>query len=332
MAAVHQIVVLGASFAGLSVAQGLLKDVLPQITNQKFKVVQIAPNEEFFWKIGAPRVVVNPKSLPLDKALLPIAPHFQKYSAEQYQFIKAAASSIDASTKTVHLDTNATVQYDSLIISTGTYFNSPLWSISSGKEALVNAIKEMNEKIPSAETIVVAGGGPAGIETAGELGELYGKKKEITLLSGSPALLNRLQNKKVGQDAQGRLEKQGVKVIHDNVRVTSHTTEGGKEVLQLSNGQTMTADVYIEAVGDKPNSKFAPPEWLSPDGKIKTDPQTLRLDVPGVTGVYVYGTVASYSNGSIGDVMFAKKPVLETLRLDLQGEGMLCLIHEFHRS
>ena len=178
----------------------------------------------------------------------------------------------------------------------------------------------MHSKIPSAESILVAGGGPAGVETSGELGELYGKKKELTLLSGTTNLLNRLNNKNVGKDAEGRLTKMGVKVIH-GVQVTSHKSQDGKEVLQLSNGETKTVDVYIEAIGDKPNSSFVPQEWLTDRGQVKTDPQTLRVDAPNATGVYCYGTVASYSNGSIADVMFAKKAILETLRLDLSGTG-----------
>ncbi|KAJ9612065.1 hypothetical protein H2200_003660 [Cladophialophora chaetospira] len=319
----HTIVIIGASFGGLAVAHGLLKTVLPQVANggkQSYKVVQIAPNDEFFWKIGAPRVIANPQSLPLEKAMIPIAPGFKAYSKEQYEFIKAYATSIDTSSKTVHTSTSAAVRYDSLVIASGTSFESNIWSITHGSEPLKEAIKEIHEKLPAAGTILVAGGGAAGTETAGELGEVYGKKKEITLLSGSTRLLSRLQNKKMGADAQSRLEKMGVKVLHD-LRVTEHTTENGKEVLKLSNGETKTVDVYIEATGDKPNSKFVPQEWLDDKQKVKTDPQTLRLGVPGVTGVYVFGSVGSYSDGAVLDIKFATGAILESIKLDLQGKG-----------
>ncbi|OAP56916.1 hypothetical protein AYL99_09028 [Fonsecaea erecta] len=320
----HTIVIIGASFAGLSVAHGLLKTVLPQVsTGEKkaYKIVQISPSDEFYWKIGAPRLIGNPKSLPLDKALIPIPPGFKAYSKEQYQFIKAYVTSIDPSSRTVHTSTSDAIHYDSLVIASGTSFASNLWSISDGSESLKAAISEIHKKIPSAESILIAGGGAAGVETAGELGEVYGRKKEITILSGTTSLLSRLHNKKMGQDAQSRLEKMGVKVINDNVRVVEHTTEGGKEVLKLSNGETKTVDVYIEATGDKPNSKFVPQEWLDDKQRVKTDPHTLRLDVPGVTGVYCIGTVASYSDGSILDVKFAAPALLESIKLDLQGKG-----------
>ncbi|OAL37810.1 hypothetical protein AYO20_02987 [Fonsecaea nubica] len=320
----HTIVIIGASFAGLNIAHNLLKTILPQLSSAEkraYKVVQIAPNDEFYWKIGAPRVLGNPKSLPLEKALIPIAPAFKAYSAEQYEFIKAHVTSIDPSSRTVHTSTSNAVHYDSLIIASGTSFASPLWSVTDGSEPLKTAISEIHKKLPDAESILIAGGGAAGVETAGEFGEVYGKKKEITLLSGSTSLLPRLHNKKVGHDAQSRLEKMGVKVINNSVRVVEHTTEGGKEVLKLSNGETKTVDIYIEATGDKPNSKFVPQEWLDDAQRVKTDPHTLRLDVSGVTGVYCIGSVASYADGSILDVKFAAPALLESIKTDLQGKG-----------
>jgi apoptosis-inducing factor 2 len=326
--ATHTIVVIGASFAGLGAAQHLLKDVIPQVSNggkNAYKVVQIAPNDEFFWKIGAPRVIGNPKSLPLEKALIPIAPGFKQYSKEQYEFIKAYVTSIEPASRTVHTSTSQAIHYDSLVISSGTKFTSQdnIWSVSDGVEPLKEAIHKLHEKIPAAQSILIAGGGPAGIETAGELGEVYGAKKEITLLSGTTNLLPRISNKAAGRDAQSRLEKMGLKVINDNVRVTEETTEGGKYVLKLSNGETKTVDVYINATGDKPNSSFVPQEWLNESRQIKTNPNTLRLDVPGVEGVYVYGSVGSYSNGSIFDIKFAQGALLETIKQDLLGKGML---------
>ena len=322
MASNHSIVIIGGSFAGLTVASNLLRDIIPSLSKDKtYKVTVVNPSEEFFWKIGAPRTIINPDSLPLTKTLLPIRPHFEKYG-EQFELIVAKAESIDHATKSVRLSTGSSVNYNTLVISSGTGFNNHLWSTTPGTDALRSALSEIHAKLPTAETILIAGGGPAGVETAGELGDRFGAgKKDITLLSGTDNLLNRLSNKNVGKDAQQRLEKFGIKVIH-GVQVTGNKTEGGKEVLQLSDGSTRTVDIYIPAVGDKPNSGFVPREWLTDKNQVKTDAATLRLDVPGVEGVYVYGTVASYSDGSIADVMFAKKAVLETLRSDLSGTGM----------
>jgi apoptosis-inducing factor 2 len=320
---VHQVVIIGASFGGIPAAHGLLKEVFPALSasrKQKYKVVIIAPNDHFYWKIGAPRMIVQPHLLPLEKVLLPIADGFKQYSQDQLEFVQAFATSIDPKTNTVSTSTNQTVHYDSLIIASGTTFATSAWTTSNGLDALKSDLAELHKELPAATSILVAGGGAVGTETSGELGEVYGSKKDITLLSGSSQLLPRLKNKNVGRDAEARLAKFGVKVVH-NVRVTSWSkTADDRTVLKLSDGKEKTVDVYIEATGDRPNSKFVPEAWLTSKGFVKTDGPTLRLDVPDVHNVYCLGSVGSYSDGSVLDTKFALKALLESIRLDIIGK------------
>jgi len=323
MAVPHQFVVIGASFAGLTITHGLLRDILPTLSNgngQSYKVILINPTEEFLWKVGVPRVLVKPAVLPLEKALLPIQPAFERYGPQQLEFVKAYATRIDPASRTIQLSTNDAVRYDSLVICSGTNASTNIWSTTPGSDALRVAIQNIHDKLPDAQTVLVAGGGPAGVETAGELGEVYGGQKDIMLLSGTTNLLNSLNNKKIGQDAEHMLKNMGVRVIH-NVRVSSHEAKGEQELVRLSNGETKTVDVYIEAVGDKPNSSFVPIEWRDKTGRVKCDPQTLRLNVAGVASVYCYGAVGSYSDGSVLDIAFGKRAILESIKLDLEGHG-----------
>lgn len=316
--ATHTVVVIGASFGGLPVAHALLKDVLPTC-GKDYKLVLINPSEEFFFKVSAPRAVTRPDMLPLDKALLNFLPTFQQYG-DKFQFIKGKATAIEPAARTVSTNTGDSIHYDQLVIASGTIFDNDLWSTARGSEALVAEIKNLQSKLPNASSILIAGGGPTGTETAGELGEAYGGKKEITLLSGSDRLLSRLQNQKPSQSAQSMLEKMGVNVIH-NVRVTATQKEGEKQVLTLSNGETKTVDVYIGAAGDKPCSSFVPKEWLNEQNKVKTDPNTLRVDAPEARGVYCVGSVASYSDGGILDTKMAYTACVESVKLDLSGAG-----------
>jgi apoptosis-inducing factor 2 len=318
--AAHQIVIIGASFGGIPTAHGLLKDILPPLQTsgkQKYKVILISPSAKFFWKIGAPRAIVNPNALPTEKVLVNIADGFKSYPTDQYEFVQAFVNSIDPVSQTLQTSLSTSIHYDSLVIASGTSFSSPLWHISRGAEPLAAALKDIHERLPNASSVLVVGGGPAGVETAGELGETYGGKKEITIISGGDRLLPRLKNASAGKDAENRLTKMGVKVINGGLKATSSTPKGDKTVVKLSDGKEMVVDVYIEATGDRPNNSFVPEAWLNAQGYVKTDPQTLRLDVPDVRHVYCIGTVASYSDGSILDTKFALKPLLESIRLDL---------------
>lgn len=320
---VHQVVIIGASFGGIPAAHGLLKDVFPALSasgKQKYRVVLIAPNDQFYWKIGAPRLIVKPDALPMGKALIPIAEGFKQYPKDQYEFIHAFATSIDPNARTVATSSNTIIHYDSLVIASGTTYANSVWTTSNGMDALRADLADLHDRLPAASSIVVAGGGAVGVETLGELGEVYGRKKEMTLLSGSIQLLPRLGNKAVGKDAEARLTKQGVKVIH-NVRVASTKKTATNQIsLRLSDGSEMVVDVYIDATGDKPNNSFVPKQWLNEKGYVKTNGATLRMDVPGLQNVYCVGAVGSHSDGSALDTKFSMKALVESMRLDLGGK------------
>lgn len=321
----HQIVFIGGSYGALPPAHTLLTSVLPKLTSttsQTYKITLISSSSDFYWKVGSPRTIVNPSALPISKVLLPIAPEFAKYSAEQFEFIHAFAEKLDPVAKVIALSTGMNVHYDTLIIASGTSFISPIWSVANGSDATRTALEAIHARLPTAKSVLVAGGGAAGVETAGELGALYGKSKQITLLSGSTQLLSKLNNAKTGRMAQQKLESMGVKVVNDALKVTSAEREGEATVLKFSNGSVQSVDVFIEATGDRPNSKFVPEAWLNAKGFVKTEGTTLRLAVEGVKGVYCIGSVGSYSDGSIFDTTFAKNALVESIRLDLLELGM----------
>ena len=322
MEPVHNIVIIGASFAGLTVAHGLLRHVLPALKAQdrSYRVTIISPSPYFYWKIGAPRTIVNPSALPVDKVLVPIADAFSIYPKEQYDIVQALVTRVDSESRTVCTDKDGEFRYDSLVICSGTTFASPLWSLSHGTEKLKAGLDDISRRLPSAETVVIAGGGAAGVETAGEMGHVYGGKKDITVYSGASQLLGKLQNKAAGKGAEAGLRKMGVNVVH-GAKILSSTRDGDKYVLQLKNRKMITVDVYIDATGDKPNASFLPSDWLDEKGFVKVNSQTLELDVQSVAGVYAFGSVGSYSDGGLLHVRFAAKALLESIRLHLQGQG-----------
>lgn len=263
---------------------------------------------------------MNPSALPVGKALIPIAHAFSVYQKEQYEIVEAFVTRVDPQSRTVYTDRDGKHHYDSLVICSGTTSAAPLWSLSRGTEELKAGLEDISKRLPSAKTVVVAGGGAAGVETAGELGHVYGGKKNITIYSGTSQLLGRLRNKGAGIDAEAVLNKMGVNVVN-GVKVLSSTHDGDKDLLQLSSGEMVTADAYIDATGDIPNASFLPSDWLNDKGYVKVNEQTLELDVQGVTGVYAFGSVGSYSDGGLLHVRFAIKPLLESIRRHCIGQG-----------
>ena len=322
----HNVVIIGGSFGGLDVAHRLLKTVFPSLrttTGKNYKVTMLTNSSKFFFKIGAPRALINPAKLPLDQALMDIAPGFEQYGAA-YQLVLGYAIAVDPTAKTVSYsgtegNASGSLSYDSLVIASGTSFDGPLWTASSGWEKLEAAYKEIHAKLETAKTMIIAGGGPTGVETAAEVAVRFKKQIDVTLLSGTTRLVTSIKNVAFSQAAETRLTKLGVKVKH-NVRVVSHSQNpDGSTTVVLNNGESRAVDIYIPALGDrdKGNSAFVPDNWLTKDRSIKTVSSTLRLDVADVQDVYVIGAVGSYSDGGVTDIILGGyQTVCESFRTD----------------
>ena len=176
--AVHNMVVVGANFGGTGVAHYLLRHTIPALEAQNnqtttYKVILISPSTHFFWKIGAPRVLSKPDQIPFSKAFLPLDDGFKQYSSEKFTLVLGSATALDEERRVVTVEPRApasttSVSYDSLVIATGTTSTSPLWTLHGSHEATVKAMEEVHQLLPKASTILIAGGGPAGVETAGE--------------------------------------------------------------------------------------------------------------------------------------------------------------------
>ena len=121
----HNIVVLGGNFAGVSAAHYILRHVLPLLNNEKsaYKVTLISPSDHTFFKVGVPRALVSSPDLERPFASIPDA--LQNYKPSEFSFIQGEAVGVDETTKTVSVKStgnskDSSTQYDSLVIATGT--------------------------------------------------------------------------------------------------------------------------------------------------------------------------------------------------------------------
>ncbi|KAI9679550.1 MAG: hypothetical protein M1817_005572 [Caeruleum heppii] len=324
MADAHDIVILGASFAGSNIAHAILRNIIPAITSKvpnapTYKVHLISSSTHFFWVVGSPRALVSADLVPLDKSFFPIADGFRDYPPERFSFVHGTVQNVDTERRKISVRSSATsrqdlISYDTLIIATGASSVSPLWSVKEGHEKTRNAFSDMHARLPSAKSILIAGGGPAGTETAGELASQFGTSKDITILSGSERLLGQARPA-MGQNAEKYLKNMGVTVIHGKRVTASESTGSGQTRVQLIDGTSSTVDIYIDATGLYPNTQFMT-TGLSSTGSIITDPHTMRVPSAGPR-VYAIGPCASHSNGTILELWDSIPPFLSILEYDL---------------
>jgi NADH dehydrogenase FAD-containing subunit len=346
MAEQKNVLILGASYAGLSSAHYFLKHVLPVLPDSKsYKVTLVNPSSHFFARPAAPRAVAATKLMPPEKIFWDIAAGFKQYTAEQFAFVEGTATDMDPAARTVTIalagKETITIPYYTLILATGTRPASALLGMQTTHHVAKEAHAIFNEALPTAKSIIIAGGGPAGVETAGELGEalngvagwftakLVNPKVQITVITGDKKLLPALRPA-LATKAEKYLNKMGVEVVY-NTKVESVTPQGAGELdtasnnlekvtakatITLSNGETKDADLYIPATGVKPNTEFLPKTLLTEKGYVDMNTTTLRVEKAG-DRVYAVGDCGSYTRGGVMDIYDAVPVVLTNVKRDL---------------
>ena len=279
----------------------------------------VSPSTHFYWKIGAPRALINKELLPQDTIFKPIKEGFSSYTS-QFTYLQGTATSVAAPAGTVTVkkgdSTEDTIHYNSLIICTGTSSNSPLWSLNGEHALSQEALTKMHTLLPHAKSIVIAGGGAVGVETAGEIAAAYPQAK-ITILSGGSSLLARAPSTSMGKAAEARLKTMSVDVVH-NLRAKSREETADKQVkLAMDDGSNRVTDLYLDCTGGKPNTGFVPSDWLDERKLIKVDPDTFRVKGSDNGNVYAVGDAADYSNQTYMYLDAAVAPVCSSLGVDV---------------
>ncbi|KAJ3527927.1 hypothetical protein NM208_g10464 [Fusarium decemcellulare] len=286
------VVILGAGWAGLPTAHKLLKHTLPKVSG--LKVILVSPNSHFFWNIAATRGII-PDAIPDEQLFLPIKPGFDQYPSQSFEFVLGTANRVDTASNSVQVASKDGIQrqipYNQLVIATGSRIasNLPLKPIGSHEDNLA-ALKQLQSRVGDAKSIVVAGAGATGVEVAGELAARYGQSKEITLvISGSQPLEGALDS--VRASVNKDLKSLGVNLVYQ-ARVTEvkENAGTGKTEVTLSNGRTLTADLYLPLHGIKVNTSFLPAEFLDSTGSIKLDD---KMRVTGTENIWGIGDVGN---------------------------------------
>jgi NADH dehydrogenase FAD-containing subunit len=291
-----QVVILGGGVGGISTAHKLLKNTLPKVKD--LKVILVSASSHLYWNIAAVRGVL-PDEIDDGKLFREIAPGFSKYPSSQFEFVLGTASSLDPASNTVYVDTpqgdRRSIPYAHLVIATGSSTTTGLpFKLLGSYDETVSALHDLQSAVGTAESIIVAGAGPTGVEVTGELAGKYGKSKKITLvIPDKQALPGNMAS--VGQAAESELAKMGVELVR-GARVTEVREPDGskKKEVVLSTGVTLVADLFLPTYGVRPNTGFVPAELLDDGGFVKLQ-KTMK--VVGLDNVWAVGDVGNAETG-----------------------------------
>ncbi|KAL4938806.1 hypothetical protein BDV06DRAFT_46731 [Aspergillus oleicola] len=327
MASKTTVIIIGGSFGGLSVAKSLLKEV-PSV-----KVILINPSEKAFFNIAAPRVFAKPDAFTPSQYLLDIRDTFKNYQSSAFEFVKGSVTAIDTTTKNVIvLATNAPLHYDILVIASGSTTASAIGKNSASvpfKSANTGDIESLiqsgQEEIATAKTFLIVGGGPVGVEFAGELAEaLRGKTgSKVTLVTQSDRLVPGL---KVAASTKARslLEDQNISV-HTRRKVLRVAQDSitKKWTATFDSGDEITVDLCISTTGVLPNNSFIPAELLSDHGWVRVNAafKVQRGANQTVDSVYAVGDITTHADRLASKIQEQVPIVTAHIKADITGTG-----------
>jgi NAD(P)H-nitrite reductase large subunit len=171
------------------------------------------------------------------------------------QLVSDRAVALDPEKKELTLDSASRLEYDKLLIATGSI---PLLPDVPGTEKAftlrtLNDAHKIKEAAAGARKTVILGGGFVGIKAASALSKLG---HDITIIEKLSQILYPRLDQKSADIVQKRIEKKGIRCITTDT--ITEVLDGG---VKLTSGDVIEADLVILAVGINPNT-----EWLEGSG------------------------------------------------------------------
>ena len=246
-----RLVLIGNGLAGMRCLEDLL-DMAPD----RYEVTVIG--EEPWGNYN--RIMLSPV-LSGEKTIEDIMLHPPKwYDDKSIKFIAGdKAVKIDRPRKVVYTEKGKTVDYDRLILATGSApFIPPVQGVDLKGVLTFRDIYDVNTMIEycdSKTNAVVIGGGLLGLEAA------YGLKQRgmnVTVLHLMDRIMERQLDDRASQLLRHSIEQKGIQIITEaNTEALIGDENGHVKQIRLKDGTVLDADLVVFAVGIRPNIALA---------------------------------------------------------------------------
>ncbi|CEP11943.1 hypothetical protein [Parasitella parasitica] len=311
------IVIVGGGFAGTAVA-GALEKALAKSNDQEYRIILVEKKSHFYHAIAGLRSAV----LDWDSRIL--IPYTDLFHNKRNKVVQASVVQLEKGE--ILLDQSIEefgdrVAYDYLVLATGTHYPSPAKASALTYEATHANLESLRASVKSAKSIVIVGGGPVGIELAGEIRDVYAEKK-ITIVHAKDNFLDEASspNVKLRRSLLTLAQKNQIDTIfNDSVDLPSdlknhfYSPEDG--IVKTNKGQMIeNVDLVLLAFGNRPETAWLKnsslgTEILNANGYIKVK-KTFQVDHADLSNVFVLGDAADLSETKLAYRIGAHAPVV----------------------
>lgn len=210
------------------------------------------------------------------------------------------AINVNREKRIVHSSSGREIQYDTLIMATGSFPFVPPIKGRESKDCFVyrtiEDLKAIEACAKKSKVGVVIGGGLLGLEAAGALKALG---VQTHVVEFAPKLMAEQLDQAGGNQLRHKIESMGVKV-HTSKNTLEIAPEGkeARNVMRFADGTELETDFIVFSAGIRPQDKLARQMGLgvAPRGGIEIDDHCQTTD----KNIYAIGECASWNNTFYG--------------------------------
>ncbi|MEJ2350638.1 MAG: FAD-dependent oxidoreductase [Anaerolineales bacterium] len=209
-----------------------------------------------------------------------------------------SVTGIDPDTHRLHLAEGNSIDYDQLVIATGSRLYAPLPGADLPGVYNFKSLTAANELIQrvkggEARTAVIVGAGFIGMEIALLLRELGVEVTQVEMLD---QVMSAMLTPETAAYALEIMQARGINV-HLNTKAETFVGNGRAKGVRLDSGDILSGDIYIAATGVRPNLELLEGSGISHRWGITVD-EHLRTNAPDI---YAAGDVVETEDRLTGE-------------------------------
>ncbi|SAL96995.1 hypothetical protein [Absidia glauca] len=297
------IVIVGGGYGGVALAKALEKQ---HHSDDSVRILLIEAKSHFYHTVGGLRAAVQD----LDDVVF--IPYANVFTSSRHQVVHATVNRFDK--KAVYLDSvtqdgGDQIAYDFLVIATGTNYAAPARIECAEMDQGKQQLQQIRQQIKQARHVLIVGGGPVGIELAGELKDANLKDQQVTLIHSQSQLGHpSYMPLKVHHKLVHLMTSHGIQVLLDD-KVDLPPSSSGTMVVVPSTplatshkgADLSSVDLIVMATGNRPSPQWiqaSVPDLLQSDNYVKVKP-TLQVDHPDFPNLFVLGDIAGLDEAKL---------------------------------